>query len=177
MKRPDEQLAGCIITDRMTLRPWQLTDAECLFRYASDQRVSDIALWPRHTSVEMSRDVISRFFIPNDCNFAIELNGTGEVIGCIGLVPAGEEHYPAAENEREVGYWIGYPHWGKGLATEALNHLIRYCGDHIGLRSLLLTTDCRNTRSQRVAEKCGFTLIDRYSLNDLDSLAYRRPLL
>jgi RimJ/RimL family protein N-acetyltransferase len=28
-------------------------------------------------------------------------------------------------DEREVTYWIGWPHWGKGIATSALNGLWR----------------------------------------------------
>lgn len=41
------------------------------------------------------------------------LNETEEPIGCIGFVPAREEHYTPSGNEREVGYWVGY--------TESLN--------------------------------------------------------
>ena len=43
-------------TDRLIMRPWRTDDAEALYKYASDGRVSELALWPRHTSVEMSRE-------------------------------------------------------------------------------------------------------------------------
>ena len=62
-----------IQTKRMILRPWRLDDAEALYRYASDERVSEQALWPKHTSVEMSREVIGRFFMPNPHLFAVVL--------------------------------------------------------------------------------------------------------
>lgn len=48
-------------TERLILRHWREDDAEALYKYASDPRVSEMALWPRHTSVEMSRDVIRDF--------------------------------------------------------------------------------------------------------------------
>ena len=165
-----------IDTERLTLRFWQPDDAEALYKYASDSRVSEMALWPRHTSAEMSRRVIINFFQPNPFAFAIVLKSTDEPIGCIGLVPPGEEHFKLSTDEREVGYWIGYPYWGKGLVSEALSALIAFCHDTLCLDSLLITTDKNNKASRRVAEKCGFDLIASYTYNDIDSRAYRLNL-
>lgn len=165
-----------IDSPRLILRRWQPDDAEALFRYASDAKVSELALWDRHTSVEMSREVIEKFFIPNPHTFAITDKTKGEPIGCIGIVPEGNEHYDISEREREVGYWLGRPHWGKGITTEALKALIRYCRDTLALKSLIITTDERNVASQRVAEKCGFSLIDRYEISGNPGFAYRLML-
>lgn len=163
-----------IETPRLRLRPWHTDDAEVLYRYASEPRVSELALWPPHTSVDMSREVIERFFIPNPPTLAITLRSTGEPVGCIGLVPEGQEHYAVDHLEREVGYWIGLPYWGQGLTTEALEALAAYCRDTLGLKSLIITTDSRNIASQRVAEKCGFSLTGLYDANGTPSLAFRR---
>lgn len=165
-----------IETVRLVLRPWSMDDAEALYKYASDGRVSELALWPRHESVEMSREVIERFFIPNPDTFAIVLRESGEAVGCMGLVPPGDEHYPLGPLEREVGYWIGYPYWGHGLTTEALEGLVRHCRDSLKLRSLLITTDSRNIASGRVAEKCGFRFVGDYVCDGINSKAYRLEL-
>lgn len=162
-----------IETKRLRLRPWSEADADDLYRYASDERVSKMALWPTHTSVEMSRDVIRQFFMPHECVFAIELKSTSEVIGCIGLVPEGDEHYAPLPREREVGYWVGRPHWGRGIVPEALVGLIAYCRERGLADSLLLTIDARNAASRRVAEKCAFVEFDRYDCDGIDSVAYR----
>ena len=45
-------------TNRLILRPWEESDAENLYRYASDPKVGPIAGWPVHTSVENSLDII-----------------------------------------------------------------------------------------------------------------------
>lgn len=161
-----------IQTKRMILRPWRLDDAEALYRYASDERVSEQALWPKHTSVEMSREVIECFFMPNPHLFAVVLKTTDEPVGCIGLVPEGEEHYRTGACEREVGYWIGFPYWGQGLITEALDAFIVYCRDRLRIESLLITTDSRNHASQMVAAKCGFRFVDDYKYNDIESKAF-----
>ncbi len=160
-------------TDRLILRQWRECDAEALYKYASDKKVSELALWPCHTSLEMSREVIRNVFIPNPFLFAIVLKETEEAIGCIGLVPQDGEHYSTTTSEREVGYWLGRPHWGKGLTTEALKKLSEHLRDTSQLKSLLITTDARNLSSQRVAEKCGFKFIENYIYNGVCSKAYK----
>lgn len=162
-----------IETERLILRHWRATDAADLYRYASDPRVSEMALWPRHESIEMSLMVIRDFFSPNPHCFAMTLKDTGQPIGCIGLVPQGEENYCVSPAESEAGYWIGHEHWGHGLTSEALHGLVGYCRDVLGLKSLLITADARNTASHRVAEKCGFTLVGNYMHDDVESVAYR----
>lgn len=44
-------------TERILLRPWRESDAEVLFRYASDPEVGPRAGWPPHKSVQI--DVFS----------------------------------------------------------------------------------------------------------------------
>lgn len=165
-----------IETERLLMRPWNTDDAADLFRYASDSRVAGPAHWPRHESEEMSREVIERFFLPNPMNFAMVLKTSGRPVGCIGLVLPGEENVAVRENEREVGYWIGYPFWGEGLTSEALRRMILFFRDTLGLRSLVLTADSGNAASRRVAEKCGFRYVGDFSGNSLSGVAYRLDL-
>ncbi|MGH8495184.1 MAG: GNAT family N-acetyltransferase [Gammaproteobacteria bacterium] len=56
--------------------------------------------------------------------------------------------------EPHVGYWIGKPYWGKGIATRALSILI----DQLGARTLYAHVAKHNIASIRVLEKCGFTI-------------------
>ena len=51
-----------IETDRLILRPWLDSDAEALFRYASDPDVGPRAGWPPHKDIEESRRVIRDIF-------------------------------------------------------------------------------------------------------------------
>lgn len=162
-----------ITTDRLIIRPWQLSDAEALFKYASDERVCELAMWPRHESVEMSRLVIEKFFMTNPDCFAIVLKATNEPIGSIGLVPFEDEHYALADEEREVGYWIGHPYWGMGITSEALQRMIEYWPAVHSVKSLVITAGASNFASQRVAEKCGFRWIEDYSIDSTPSKAYR----
>jgi len=58
--------------------------------------------------------------------------------------------------EREVTYWIGRAHWGKGLATKALAAFLR----EETTRPLFGRTAKDNVGSRRVLEKCGFRLVE-----------------
>ena len=165
-----------IETDRLVLRHWHNEDAAGLYRYASDERVSELALWPRHTSVEMSREVIEKIFIPNPYSFAMVLKETGETIGCIGLVPQGMEHYEMPRFSREVGYWIGHPYWNRGLTTEALTGLIDFLYRNMDLCSLIITADSRNQASHRVALKAGFNFVGDYVHDGVPGKAFRLKL-
>jgi RimJ/RimL family protein N-acetyltransferase len=46
-----------LATERLILRPWEESDAEELYKYASHPDVGPIAGWPVHTSVGNSRDI------------------------------------------------------------------------------------------------------------------------
>lgn len=59
------------------------------------------------------------------------------------------------EGEREVGYWLGKEFWGKGIMTQALAEYISI----VKTRPLFAHVARHNVGSQRVLEKCGFTVI------------------
>jgi RimJ/RimL family protein N-acetyltransferase len=56
------------------------------------------------------------------------------------------------DGERDVGYWIGREHWGKGVATAALGAFL----DELDTRPLHAHVATHNIGSIRVLEKCGF---------------------
>ncbi len=49
-------------TERILLRPWQDSDAEALFKYASDPDVGPRARWPPHKAVEDSLEIFRTVF-------------------------------------------------------------------------------------------------------------------
>jgi RimJ/RimL family protein N-acetyltransferase len=57
--------------------------------------------------------------------------------------------------EREITYWIGRSHWGKGIATGALNAFLAVERS----RPLHARVAYDNVASRRVLEKCGFRVV------------------
>ena len=70
-------------TERILLRPWQDSDAETLFKYASDPEVGPRAGWPPHKSVEESLEIIRTVFNAEGM-WAVIWKESGEAIGCVG---------------------------------------------------------------------------------------------
>jgi len=57
---------------------------------------------------------------------------------------------------RQVGYWVGRDHWGRGVATRALALFLT----HVRSRPLYADVAVHNIGSMRVLEHCGFRRVD-----------------
>ena len=142
-------------TNRLLLRPWRESDAEALFKYASNPDVGPRAGWPPHKTVKESKEIIRTVF-HNDTTWAIELKETGEPIGCIGYLPSDGCKIPARDGEPLVGYWIAKPYWNQGICTEALQAMLDHIRNTTDYKSLISGHFVDNPASGRVMEKCGF---------------------
>ncbi len=85
-------------------------------------------------------------------SFAIEYNG--EFAGSIGLVKQNDVYRLTAE----IGYWLGEPFWGQGIATKAVKLIAEYGFSQLELIRIYSGVFDFNKASQRVLEKAGFTL-------------------
>ena len=142
-------------TDRIILRKWRESDAESLYKYASDPELGPRAGWPPHTSVDESLNIIRTVF-NTETMWAVELKETSEAIGCVGYLPATKSNLKIPDDQCEVGYWIARPYWGEGICTEALKLVIDYCFNKKGFSILWGDYFPENPASGRVMEKCGF---------------------
>lgn len=142
-------------TPRLILRPWQESDAESLYQYASAPEVGPPAGWPPHTSVENSLAII-RSVLSAPQTYAVVDKTTGIAVGSIGLMIGKASGIGIPDTEAEIGYWIGVPYWGQGLIPEAVKELIRYAFEDLHLEKLWCGYFDGNIKSKRVQEKCGF---------------------
>lgn len=153
-------------TSRLIIRPWELSDAEDLYQYAKDPLVGPIAGWPPHTSVENSCEII-RDVLAVPETYAVCLKDDNKAIGSVGLMIGDKSNITGlSDHEAEIGYWIGVPFWGQGLIPEAVNCLIQYAFNDLGMEKLWCGYFDGNIKSKRVQEKCGF----RYQRTHKDEL-------
>jgi len=75
-----------------------------------------------------------------------------ELCGVIGLILQTDVYRKSSE----MGYWIGEPYWGKGIATEAVGKIIRYGFEELELERIFAGAYEYNVASMRVLEKNGF---------------------
>ena len=140
-------------TSRLILRPWCGSDAQALYRWARDPEVGPSAGWAPHTSVENSREII-RTVLSEEGTFAVLLKGgDGGPIGSVGVFPTA---IPVGKGEPEIGYWIAHPYWGQGLVPEAVEELLRWQFQEMGVQRVWCAHSPENEKSRRVQEKCGF---------------------
>lgn len=142
-------------TERLSLRPWQESDAENLFKYASNPDVGPIAGWPPHKSIEESLGIIKNVLNGKEC-YAICLKDDGKAIGAIELKLNGHTDKTDKDDECELGYWLGKPFWGKGIMPEAAKEIIRHAFEDIGMSKIWVGYYEGNEKSKRVQEKCNF---------------------
>ena len=154
-------------TATILLRRWRETDAEALYKYASDPEVGPRAGWPAHRSVEESLEIIRSVFT-NDSTWAIVLRETGEAIGCIGYYTHAMSNIDIGTYDCEVGYWLGRPYWNRGICTEALRLMVDYCVNVMHFDNIYADHFTGNPASGRVMQKCGF--VDTGRLNTCSQL-------
>ena len=147
-----------LTTERLILRPWEITDAPDLFQYACDPDVGPIAGWPPHKTEAESRMIIQNVFTGKEA-YAVCMKSDNRSIGAIELKLNGHTDMSDREDECELGYWIGKPFWGQGLITEAAQEILRHAFEDLGMRAVWAGYYDGNLRSKRVQEKCGFVFV------------------
>lgn len=142
-----------LTTKRLVLRPFREADAVQMYEnWASDPEVTKYLTWTPHNSAEETRALLKLWEEESkrpDCyHWAITLGG--EVIGDISLVAVIEQ------SERGIfGYCLSRRFWGKGIMTEALSEVLRFCFEEVGFARIEGTHSVFNPASGRVMEKCG----------------------
>ena len=142
-------------TERLILRRWEDSDAASLYEYASDPDVGPIAGWPAHQCIEESRNVI-RSVLNGKEAYAVCLKTDGKAIGAIELKLNGHSDLAGADDECELGYWLGKPYWGQGMMPEAAEELLRHAFEDLGMAKVWCGYYDGNSQSKRVQEKCKF---------------------
>jgi RimJ/RimL family protein N-acetyltransferase len=140
----------CVLeTERLTLRRPTLADVKAIARLANDRRIAENTRrlphpYSQEHAVEFVRDVAAQ---GSELAFLIEQNFSP--LGMVGI----SWHEPDAP---ELGYWLGFEHWGQGFGTEAARAVIDYFFEEFSHETLFSGARVANPRSRNILEKCGF---------------------
>ena len=142
-------------TSRLILRPWKETDLQDFYNYARVDGVGQMAGWAPHESIKKSKQILDHFIAEKHV-FALEHQG--KVIGSLGIEKYSEVNYPELSElvGREIGYVLSKDYWGQGLMPEAVQAVIGYLFENLGLDFIMVGHFEWNKQSARVIEKCGF---------------------
>ncbi len=139
-----------IETERLILRPLVPEDAEAVFQWTGDDRVTEYMNYSTYSSAQQVREWLK--------------NGSSGIWGYVRkqdglLIGSGDIHLSKSPDEADNGFWeFGYCFrfdcWNKGYCTEAARAMIKYAYEQ-GARKFIAQHAVENPASGRVMEKCG----------------------
>ena len=139
--------------DNIKIRPLELSDKTELAKLANNKKIWDNL-----------RDYIPFPYKENDADYFINLTRKedpiqtfgieykGKLSGIISLVIQKDVYRKSAE----IGYWIGEPFWGSGIATKAIKLITAYGFDKLGLNRIYAGVFEYNIASMTALEKNGY---------------------
>lgn len=139
--------------DDVKLRPFQAEDANVVADLCNNEKIFKNLrdFFPSPYSLQDAHDFISHCQVHSPpLNMAIIHKE--KLSGAIGLVTQTDVYTGSAE----IGYWLGEPYWNRGIMTRALQLMVEYAFNTLGLRRIFTGVYEYNTASMRVLEKAGF---------------------
>lgn len=140
----------------VTLRSWQRED-----RFLLAGLANNIKIWnnvrdrlPHPYKLQHAR-VFIKYCRKQDPSQILAIEWEGQLVGSIGI----EIQEDIARISAELGYWIGEPYWGRGIATDAVRQMLEYAFTAFPqLIRIYARVFEYNKASMRVLEKNGFHL-------------------
>ncbi|MCE5344432.1 MAG: GNAT family N-acetyltransferase [Eubacteriales bacterium] len=141
-------------TSRLIIRPARMGDARDLYEYCRDPEVARHVLWEAHASIHHTRiylrSLLRQYRAGLPATYVIELRQERKVIGTIGLMWIQQDNRAA-----EIGYSLNRSYWNRGLMTEALGEMLRFCFHTLNLNRVEAQHETDNPASGAVMRHAG----------------------
>lgn len=145
-----------IETERLTLRPFRLEDAEDVTKLCDNYNIYKTTL---HIPYPYTLESAKEWILSHEQNrkedtlyqFAITDKNSGELYGSISLSNR------KIHKNGEIAYWLGEEFWGRGFVTEASKAIIQFAFKEKNFHRVFAYYLKINPASGRVMEKCGMT--------------------
>lgn len=142
-------------TERLTLRPLSIDDAEMLYGLFSDSETMRYWGGFRADTLEATRELIPGILNgPGARYWTLWRPGENQSIGYVGFI--GNEGVPG------FGYALRRDYWGQGFVPEACRAAIGWGFESLGLDRVELWIHEDNERSLTVAHKLGFRAVGQF---------------
>ena len=145
--------AAALLADMTTLRRWHADDLALLVANANNRNV-----W------RTLRDVFPHPYDESDgrrwlAHTVKQVTPTELAIQCDGVAVGGVGVHVGTDVDRvsaEIGYWLGEPHWGRGIGTAAVRELVGYAFALLPINRLWAGAFSHNRASIALLEGLGF---------------------
>ena len=155
-----------IETNRLILRPLELSDAKSLFELNKNPNVHKY-LWQKpeeiiDESIKVIEYVQRQYSENNTGRFATILKETGEFIGWTGIKFVNDHIENGNTNFYDYGYRLDEKFWNKGFATEASVFWLDYGFKQIKIDKINAYTHAENGASNHILQKIGMNFMEDY---------------
>lgn len=137
----------------ISLRQFTPNDKQALIELANNWNIAKNLRdgFPHpYTEKDADKFILDSMEATPTTRFCIEKDGV--YVGNVGLHPDSDIYRMNAE----IGYFIGEPFWGQGIATQAIKMMVEYGFNELKLHRIQAGVFDYNTRSRRVLENAGF---------------------
>lgn len=115
------------------IREWKIKDAVDLSEMLNNKNILDNlrdGLPYPYTKTDAEEYIASMLTADKTKTFAFAITVDDKVVGSIGVFRCDNIHFRTAE----MGYYIGEPHWGRGLGTSAVKQVCNYIFENTDIR-------------------------------------------
>ncbi|MBQ7926326.1 MAG: GNAT family N-acetyltransferase [Lachnospiraceae bacterium] len=160
-----------IETERLILRPLTVADANEVFQWVSDERVSRYMVYNTYETVEQVIQWLRYIETETEeYHFGYVRKSDGKLIGSGSIGPDRKQSFWG------FGYNFRYDCWGQGYATEAAKAMVKYAYNTLGARKFASSHVEPNKASGRVMEKCGLHFVGYGEFQKLDGSCKMRSM-
>ncbi len=167
-------------TERLTLRPLELSDLDTAHEYASDMKNTKYMVYLPNNTVKETEQFLQRVVAewekdnPSFYEFAVILDG--KHIGAVSIC------LDESRQVGELGWIINKAYQGNGYASEAAKAILDFAVKKINIKKVVAHCDYRNEASCRVMCKIGLSLerddgTRRYKNNEEDVQEFMYSLM
>lgn len=169
-----------IDTPRLRLRPYGPDMAFAFWQLIDQNRARLLPDFPDRTTAVVTlkdaerrlRALVYQWNSGELYSFGIWRKDTDDYLGDITL-----RRLTKGKLLAEVGYYLDASAEGQGIATEALKAVLQFAFRELRMESVNLRCGVDNQKSQRIAERCGFTQLKTTALSFTNpSQAKGRPI-
>ncbi len=140
---------------RVILRKLTKHDALAMYtNWCQDQAVTDYVLWEPHAHIKETQEILNTWVKAYDSpwtyRWGIVSPRTGHLVGTIDCVYFSERHEVC-----ELGYCLARDYWNQGMMTEAVELVVRFLFEAVGVNRIEARHATRNPASGRVMIHAG----------------------
>ncbi len=143
-----------LTTKRLTLRRMMVADTDDMYEYASRPDVTKYLTWYPHPDRKYTREYLeylgNRYAGGMFYDWAVIYEPDCKMVGTCGFTS-----FNCSSDSAEVGYVLNPEYWGKGIASEALECVLRFAFEELKLHRVEARFMQENDRSRRVMEHAG----------------------